>query len=151
MTAEKSEMRLQEAEQSAAITCLRAELKVAQSDLQRAQSDASRAAAAAAAAKSAADAELAAVRDKADASAAEVSRLSGVVDGLQQQLQAAHAAAEKAAGEVSAHLATLAGAEARCQRLEDDTAQQVRAFPCLSLQTQRAHACCPAHSATCVC
>jgi DNA-binding PucR family transcriptional regulator len=130
MTAEKSDMRLHEAEQTAAITCLKAELKVAQSDLQRAQKDTCRAAAAAAAAKSAGEAELMSVRDRADAAAAaaaaEVSRLEGVVEGLQQELQAARGAAEEAAGEVSAHLDKLAVAEARCGVLEDNAKQQVQ-------------------------
>lgn len=123
MTAEKSDMRLQAAEQTAAVTCLKAELKVAQSDLQRAQKDACRAAAAATAAKSAGEAELRSVRDRADAAAAaaavEVSRLEGLVEGLQQELQAAHAAAEEAAGEVAV-------AEARSRELENSAEQQVR-------------------------
>lgn len=127
MTGEKAEMKLREAEQSATITCLNAELKVAKDDVQRAQKDASRAATAgAAAAKLAVEADLAAVRAAADAAGAEVLRLEGVVDGLQKDLLAAQAASQKAAGEVSVHLGKLKAAEGRCQQLQDSLAQQVR-------------------------
>jgi chromosome segregation ATPase len=133
MTGEKSEMRLREAEQSAAITCLNAELKVAKDDLQRAKKDASRAATAAAdavAAKLAAEADLAAVRAAAEAAGVEVSRLEGVVDGLQTDLLAAQAASQKATGEMSVHLGKLKAAEGRCQQLQDNLAQQVGMVSC---------------------
>jgi chromosome segregation ATPase len=133
MTGEKSEMKLRAAEQSAAITCLNAELKVAKDDLQRAQKDTSRAATAAAdaaAAKLAVEADLAAVRAVADAAGADVLRLEDVLGGLQKDLLAAQAASQKASGEVSVHLGNLKAAEGRCQQLQDSLAQQVGMVSC---------------------
>lgn len=129
MTGEKSDMKLREAEQTATITCLKAELKVAQDDAARAQKDATRSASAAAdalAAKAAFESDLAAARAAADAAGAEVSRLEGVVGGLQRDLSTAQAASQKAAGEVSAHQGKLKAAEGRCQQLQEQLAQQVR-------------------------
>lgn len=130
MTSEKAQLQLREAEQAAAITCLKADLQVAQQAAQRAQQDAARSATAAASqaavVKSAADADLAMARSAAAAAAAEVSKLEGVVRGLQQQLQAAKATAEKSAADVAAHSDSLQTAEGRCQQLQDALAQQVR-------------------------
>jgi chromosome segregation ATPase len=128
MMGEKSELKLREAEKSAAITCLRAELKVAQEDLARCQKEASRAATAAAdalAAKAAVEADLAAAKAVGDAAGAEVARLEGVVEGLQRDLLAAQAASQKAAGEVAAQQGKLRAAEGRCQQLQEEVAQQV--------------------------
>lgn len=133
MTGEKSDMKLREAEQTATITCLKAELKVAQGDAARAQKDATRSASAAAdalAAKATLESDLAAARAATDAAGAEVSRLEGVVGSLQRDLLAAQATSQKAAGEVSVHLGKLKAAEGRCQQLQEQLAQQVRLRVC---------------------